>query len=44
MPNLLNYRAIGAKYLVLIPPKKQVTTEKLAPKGIKGKLLAVLGH
>jgi len=29
--------------MVLIPPEKRVKAEKLAPKGEKGKLLAVLG-
>ena len=43
-PDLQQYRAIGTDCTVLMPPKKRVTTKKLAPKGIKGKLLAVLGY
>src|SRR4051812_42770315 len=43
-PNLQSYRIIGTDCLVLVPPEKRVTAEKLVPKGVKGKLLAVLGH
>ena len=43
-PDLQNYRAIGSECLVLIPPEKRTTAEKLVPKGTMGRLLAVLGH
>jgi len=43
-PDLQRYRAIGSECLVLIPPEKRTTAEKLAPRGTKGRLLAVLGN
>jgi len=43
-PNLQNYKAIGFKCIVYIPPEKRLIGWKLAPRGLKGRLLAVLSH
>jgi hypothetical protein len=43
-PDLQDYRAIGTECTVLIPPEKRSVGQKLAPRGTKGRLLAVLGH
>ena len=34
VPDLFNYRAIGADYIVLVPPKKCIQFQKLAPRGV----------
>jgi len=43
IPDLSNYRAIGANCMVLVPPEKRIQSQKLAPRGVQGRLLAVLG-
>jgi len=43
IPDLSNYRAIGTNYIVLVPPEKHIQSQKLTPKGVQGRLLAVLG-
>jgi len=34
IPDLSNYKAIGADYIVLVPPKKRIQSQKLTPRGV----------